>query len=317
MNDRYRQLEELYALYDASAEVRPCGSCFACCRANERASHSVSELELRLLERRVGPQHAFRAYLAHEERAEGGLRYEVCPHYDSGCRVYPWRPFSCRTFGPWREMGTTLPDGCVYADGTRTVSRREFERVVPGAAGVKKLILELRAEQPAGAAAVGELRAAGDPLDVALRLARRGEAEAARAELTRALDLYARHPFILSNAGLIYATLKDHVTALEVFAEACTGEPTAENHYYAATQALALEQPQVALAYAERAHELEPAHFRTLGLLGGLYCRAERWADAVRVLEPACEKPDLHGINTAYLAEARARAAGFSPPPAE
>jgi len=303
--DRYRQLEELYALYDASQESRSCGECYACCRAGGRASHSVSELELRLLERRVGPQHAFRGYLAHETRPDGSLRYEVCPHYDKGCQVYEWRPFSCRTFGPWREMGTSLPEGCVYEGFSQTVGRREQERVVPGAAGVKKLILELRAEQPVGAAAVGELRAAGDPLDVALRHARKGEEEAARAELARALELYARHPFILSNAGLIYAILKDHTTALEVFVEACNGEPTVENHYYAATQALALDRPELALRYAERAHELDATHFRTLGLLGGLYCRFERWADAVRVLEPACERPDLHGINTAYLALAR------------
>lgn len=305
MTDRYRRLEEFYAQYDAATERRDCGTCFACCRAGGRASHSVSELELRLLERRVGPQHHFRGYLAGETRADGSLRYEVCPHYDKGCQVYAWRPFSCRTFGQWREMGSLLPPECVYEGVSQTVSRRELDRVVPGAAGVKGLILELRAEQPAGAAAVGELRAAGDPLDVALRFARKGEAEAARAELARALELYARHPFILSNAGLIYATLKDHATALEVFMEACTGEPTAENHYYAATQALALEENQLALGYAERAHELDPTHFRTLGLLGGLYCRAERWADAIRVLEPACERPDLHGTNTAYLAFAR------------
>lgn len=280
------QLELLYRELDESLSVNPsvnpCGTCNACCRSEGRVSHGVSELELLYLEVKTGPQAEFRDYLSGREK-------RTCPHYEAGvgCRVYAARPFSCRVFGHYSEMGSALPPDCTYRGQTRRF--RPYERVtaLPGAAQLKQLQLELTVSNGRNGQRV-ERRALPrhESLDRAVELARRGDSEGAVRELQLALEGQESSGYVLYNAGLVYAMLGMAELSLRAFTDALRDLPlSVEARYYAATQALFLGQRDRARELAEEARRLGPGHTANLSLLGSLYRQEGRLEEARACLE--------------------------------
>ena len=275
VGDVYRELEA--ALRDRP-EVNSCGSCYACCRSEGRVGHTVSEIELVYLERHAGPQDEFRAYL----NARDG---RTCPHYEvgHGCRVYAWRPYSCRLFGHFREEGTRLPGGCVYTETCATHPRHELMQVVPGATKLKRLQLELRLAQggPAPTGRAAPSRLSQDALDEALRLATSGDPQGAVQALERAYADYGETPYAFYNGGLIYALAGQPEQSLEAFLRCREMLPDrAEARYYGATQAVGLGRTDLAVELLEEARALAPGHEPTLSLLGSLFRLQGRFAEA-------------------------------------
>ncbi|CAN0174614.1 unnamed protein product, partial [Phaeothamnion confervicola] len=136
----FHELEEVYASYE-SARIKPsgnsCGTCSACCRAGASSVHNVTRLELAYLAHHLGSESSgrFQSYAARERDAKGRLLYEVCPNYDQnqrGCSVYVHRPFSCRVFGTYAQVGSRLPDKCVFEESVVRLERESFTEGVPG-----------------------------------------------------------------------------------------------------------------------------------------------------------------------------------------
>jgi len=279
-------LAELYHELDQALSVNPtvnpCGACNACCRSEGRVVHGVSELELLYLESRAGNQAAFRDYLS-------GRGAATCPHHDpaAGCRVYAFRPFSCRVFGHYSELEAGLPPGCTYREQAARFRARERLRVVPGAARLKHLQLELTVSAGRnGAPLKRRPLAPHERLDEALQLARRGDAAGAVRELERALHGAEPSGYTLHNAGLIYALAGRPEEALNTFVQAAADLPlSADVRYYAATQARFAGQPQRARELAEEARALAPEHAPNLSLLGSLYLAEGRYAEARECLQ--------------------------------
>lgn len=280
------QLQQLYSELDATLSVNPsvnpCGTCNACCRSEGRVAHGVSELELLYLEARAGPQEAFRDYLA-------GGSPGTCAHYDAaaGCRVYAWRPFSCRIFGHYSELGSVLPAGCTYHGQTVRFRPNERLKAMPGAARLKQLQLELTvAEGRNGAPLHRPSLARPDILDQALELARQGDGAGAVRELQKVLAGQLMSGYVLYNAGLVYALAGQPEHALRAFLEAAEDLPqSVDVRYYAATQALFLGQPERARRLAEEARALAPGHTANLSLLGSLYLAEKRYREARECLQ--------------------------------
>ncbi len=280
------QLELLYCELDeilsGNSSVNPCGTCNTCCRSEGRVAHGVSELELLYLEVKTGPQEDFRDYLI-------GREVCTCPHYEAGvgCRVYASRPFSCRVFGHYSEMGTALPPECTHRQ--QTVRFRPYQRLtaLPGAAQLKQLQLELTVANGRNRPRV-ERRALPrhDSLDLALELARQGDSQGAVRELQQALEGQESSGYVLYNAGLVYAMLGMAELSLHSFTEALRDLPVSvEARYYAATQALFLGKRELARELAEAARALAPGHGANLSLLGSLYLQERRLEEARACLE--------------------------------
>lgn len=280
------QLAQLYCELDAGlalpGAVNRCGTCNACCRSEGRVAHGVSELELLFLESRAGSQAAFRVYLT-------GRHERTCPHYleGSGCQVYPWRPFSCRVFGHYREAGSELPPTCTYGEVAVSFPAASRLTVLPGAARLKHLQLELTVADKPTETHSSRPRPRSDALDVALKLARQGDVAGTCAELEGALASGGPTGYTLYNAGLIYSMVSQPEKALESFLQASRYLPErADVRYYAATQAMFLGHKTRARQLAEEARKLAPDHAANLSLLGSLYRLEGRFEEARDCLLP-------------------------------
>lgn len=279
------QLKQLYSELDAALavtpSVNPCGPCNACCRSEGRVAHGVSELELLYLESQAGSQQAFRNYLA--GRVQGD-----CPHFNAsaGCRVYAWRPFSCRVFGHYSPLGSQLPPGCAYSGQTVFFQAKERLTAIPGSTRLKQLQLELTVSHGRKGAPLNR-RALARPeaVERALELVRGGD-PAGAVEALQGILGSGQSGYVLYNAGLVYALAGQAEPALSAFLEAAEDLPhSADVRYYAASMASFLGQRERARQLAEAARSLAPAHEGNLSLLASLYLKEQRFEAARECLE--------------------------------
>ncbi|MEW6280646.1 MAG: tetratricopeptide repeat protein [Candidatus Eremiobacterota bacterium] len=269
-------LERLYAEVDArlpSEPGNPCGQCYACCTARGLTRHRVSELEMELIACRVGPVAAreFRRYLERERRPDGGLVHEVCPNYRQGCGLYAQRPLSCRLYGHYSVEGTRLVDGCVFVGRDRLFVRSDYYRIVPGAAGLRRLERSFALKvgrAPAPPEERLEDPSVGlnleDPLDRSLLLQVQGRfreaLEALEGEASAEAD-YAR--------GALWCMLDRPDLALECLLRAAQELPeNPEVAYMVGSQYLVTNRPQEGIPWLERAVELDAGHGLAWGFLG-------------------------------------------------
>ncbi len=337
--DLLLQLERLYAEQQLPpVQGNPCQSCFACCTATGHLTHRISELELAYVAWKVSPEAAeeLSRYATRERDEEGRLRFEQCPHYQGGCRIYAHRPFSCRVFGHFRERGTELPGGCTFQGRETEFARQDYYRVVPGARELRPLLREFsllarpRTEQAAGPAREAPLDwlDQGDPVDRALGHLAGGHYDQALSELLGQLE---RQPegsgFVWHTLGLVYGLLDRPALAVEAFRRAVALMPgQADCLTQLGTSLMLNGSLREGMTHLARVAELDPGQATAPGMLGYGHLLLEEWDQAAAHLTRALELEPENGFYALRLASARLalgqsqqaiplleRAAGFEP----
>jgi tetratricopeptide (TPR) repeat protein len=113
-----------------------CGSCRSCC--TYVLTHGVCEIEYQYIDlyldkhNRSGEGKKFRDYINKKRNMDGQLIYTGCPLYNSGCSIYPVRPYSCRTYGLYGRVPS--PPFCAFRDFTIIYPPKDFYNIVPLAA---------------------------------------------------------------------------------------------------------------------------------------------------------------------------------------
>lgn len=298
--DLLHQLERIYQhQLLPRVEGNPCGSCFACCTALNHFQHRVSDLELAYVAWKVGAEAADRLarYVSRERDPEGKLTFERCPHYDQGCTIYPHRPFSCRVFGHYREVGTSFPDGCTFEGQEVEFERQGYYRIVPGAPQLRPLLREfsLLARQAPGAGSGGPPEAdlswldADDPVDRALSHMAAHDFSAALEQLLLELELHPEGSgFLWHTLGLVYGLLERPRPALDAFRKAVALLP---DHVECLSQLgsslMLVGELAEGMQVLSRVVELEPGHGASHGLLGYAHLLQDQPEQAVSHLERA------------------------------
>ena len=269
--DYYTALEGLYSRLDAALptfEGNACGTCNLCCTARGLTSHVVSDLELDYLRARVGPARveAFRRFALREEG-------EVCPYYEGGCTVYAHRPYSCRTFGHYRERSTLLPEVCVFNGHERQFETRAYFTEVPEAGAIHQLkrdYLVLREPAPVTARAgpaptkLDHLNP-DDPLDRAWMQLLQGDFVAAEGSALEAPESPTRQ----RSLGLARSGQENWEGAWDAFARAVQLAPRAADlRYQLARAMLELGALDPAAAELDEAVRLNPQHAPALAYRG-------------------------------------------------
>lgn len=269
--DFYTALEALYGRLDDALprfEGNACGSCYQCCTARGLSRHVVSDLELDYLRERVGTDRleAFRLYAAREGA-------EVCPYYEGGCTVYPYRPYSCRTFGHYRAAGTRLPELCVFIGQEREFEPRTFLAELPEARALHRLkrdYLAVRHPAPVLGASAASLPVdshldPSDPMDRAWLELMRSDFPAAESAALAAEET----PMQQMTLGLARSGRDDWEGARTAFARAVELAPqTADLRYQLARALLELGAFDEASWELDQAVELNPQHAPALAYRG-------------------------------------------------
>jgi tetratricopeptide (TPR) repeat protein len=295
-SDLFTALEQLLTSLP-SPHGNPCGTCNACCRA-DLSHHRVSSLELEWIAQRESRpvSERFRAYLERQRNAQGELRFPICPNYQDGCQIYSVRPFSCRTFGRFREQGTKLPDGCVFVGSEVIYAARDYFQALPQSRPLRALTREfelfLRSPQshyestqgPGTTAEAAEFFQHGDELDRALALQAQGRLEEALEQVLSAPEGNYRE----YSLALLYSIQDNHLEAAQHFSALARRIPSrAEFHYYAGYHMLFMGRVAEAVAALHQAVQAEPDHSMSWGLLGYLDFQKGRWMEAAEYFRQA------------------------------
>ena len=102
----------------------------------------------------------------------------------------------------------------------------------------------------------------------------------AKPHFAKAIALDPTHAPALSQLGNIASQEQDHRLAVEYYQRALTIRPNAETYYNLGVTHIALEQPENALPFLEKAAELEPGEALTHLNLGACYFSLEDWSRA-------------------------------------
>lgn len=269
----------------------PCGSCNLCCTAAGLTQHVVSDLELDYLASRVGPEKVeqFRRYAAREPGAAA-----VCPYYQDGCTVYAHRPYSCRTFGHYREQRTVLPEVCVFRGHEREFAPEEYFALLPEARAIHQLKRDYLAMRAPGPVSAGGGHPAvslahldpTDPVDRAWMELFRGEYAAAEASAAQG-RITAMQQMTL---GLARSGQENWEGAREAFQRAVQLAPEAADlRYQLARAELELAAFQAAAQALDEAVRLNPQHAPALTYRGYLELAQGRMEAGIPWLERSLE----------------------------
>ncbi len=131
-----RCYEKLSLLFEKNKK-NFCGSCHSCC--TYALTHGVCEIEYQYIDlylekhKRAGEGRTFRDYINKKRGIDGQLIYTGCPLYhDTGCSIYPVRPYSCRTYGLYGRI--PVPPFCAFRDFIIIYNGKDFYNTVPLAA---------------------------------------------------------------------------------------------------------------------------------------------------------------------------------------
>lgn len=237
-------LRALYASLTARLAApsgNPCGTCNACCTGAGLSWQNVLGVEHDALERHHGHAQAaaFRDYTERRRNDDGTLRHETCPFYDAvarGCRIYDDRPYSCRLFGHYRMAGTTVPDGCVFAETACAIGDGAYFREVPLARALRDLQRAYEARRPVPPASVGcapddllervrQNLDLDDPADVATLAQLEGRHNDALQLLIRAVDDHPNDAWRVLALGNAHDALGQSAEAIGAYTRALGLDP--------------------------------------------------------------------------------------------
>ncbi|MGE0493032.1 MAG: tetratricopeptide repeat protein [Vulcanimicrobiota bacterium] len=290
-----KRLEELYGCLE-ERPGNPCGQCRECCTDGGANLHRVTELELDLIEERVGPVEDFRRYLARTGE------FHLCPFYDEqarGCGIYAVRPFSCRIFGHYRSDATRLPEVCVFR-GQERIFGSYFEEV-PQARQLRELVRDYWPHRQQRVS-LGQPTAPGpdaDPLEQALWLQHQGHFDEALAQLESA-DL-SRTPYFLYCLALILEGLGQFAPAQAALEEALEAAPEVGTLWFR-LGCVRFSRGLDAVAAFDQACRFDPDNGRAWGFLGCAWLQKGCPSEAVEPLRRAVEMIPEEDAFARYLA---------------
>lgn len=293
-------IDQLELLFDCSTpppvDSNPCGSCTLCCTASGLTRQNVTQLEIALLRRHYGREKSeeFARYAAREKNPDGNHLYEVCPNLgETGCQVYPHRPFSCRVFGFYRERDTRLPEVCVYRGADKEFVSSEYYRVVPGALRLRQLSrdYQMLGAQPCPLQFQGSAAGVGlnlqDPFDQALQWVTEGRAQEALSVLPTVEE--AEPVFASYVRALVAGELQLHGEALAHYQKVllhCPGR--SDLMTFAGFHAFQLADPTAESLWLQSL-ALNPSNPLTHSFLGYFYLQQQQWQRAADFFGAAAE----------------------------
>jgi Flp pilus assembly protein TadD/Fe-S-cluster containining protein len=307
----FGELEELYQqLTDflPKPSGNPCGTCRACCTSTGVNRQSVTDLELDFIADRVGPEKvlAFQAFAGREKDREGRHLFTLCPYYNEeavGCEIHAQRPFSCRTYGPYRLEGTRFPEDCSFDGQEKVIPRGGTYQEIPLADTLRHHSREYwpfrghRIVGHANQAAIESIQSmesvltieVDDPVDSGLMAMARGEFQQALESLETE-GKAEEEPFRLHHLAMLLTIQDRHQEANAVLNQCLVLAPDSwDVRYNLALNLYNLGDLQGAFHGFLRAAQLNPLHALAWGFLGYLGLSAGQPAEAVTFFETAVQ----------------------------
>ena len=309
------QLNSLYSNLDFAlpkTSVNPCGSCNKCCTAHGVDRQSVSEIEFDYLASRFGQEivQSFRHFAARERNEAGKFLFETCPFYDQnqqGCGIHADRPFSCRTFGPYRLEGTRFPENCVFEGQETEIKREQGYKALPLATELKDLSRQhwpfsgprLVIGSPQTHVLAKDEAAPGDPgssgtdgLELAFKAMAEDDFERALIELEKpsSSSETAQHLYYLA---LTLSQLERHQEASLILDQGLRLAPQSwELHYLLGACSYRIGERERSLRAFLKTVEVNPLHALAWGFLGYIALDRKLFVQALEFLENACMLDD-------------------------
>lgn len=305
------QLSDLYLELESSlpkTSTNPCGSCHQCCTATGVDRQSVTEIEFEYLSQKVGLEsiQEFRDFVARTKNADGVFLHHTCPYYDRtrpGCGVHQDRPFSCRTYGPYRLQGTRFPTDCVFEGHETEIAAGKAYLELPLASELKalsrahwplsgpRLVTQGRQSQsaqdlPASSRLSGFV--SEDPLDQAFKAMAESDFEKALEQLQKANSTH-QTPQRIYYLALTLSHLERHREASLILDQGLKLAPLSwELHYHLGFCSHQLGLIDNSIRAFLKTVELNPLHALAWGFLGYLALGKSMTPQAIEFFENAC-----------------------------